>query len=352
MDQFDDIVKLIITMSEYLKGGKMACAQIPVEDLLVFVSEEYAMLALDPNEAVRIYRELLAGCVGRNDIEGTCAVLDSLVLENITMKELYEKKEAKIDLGDPAIPWRIETFYHRNREKIRRSGGASDDKKSTDRFSGRCAVYTAVTGGYDSVRDPEYVDESIDYYLITDNDNISSDVWKIIKADNPEGLDPVRLARRIKIMGSWDYLSAHDYTVWIDGKLCITGDIRDYISRYSEGSPIICFNHYLTDDVYQEAENCLLLNRDLPEIINGQMNRYRKEGLPEHSGLVDSCMLIRDVHDEILKKTMEDWWREVRDWSKRDQLSFNYACWKNGLMYDTSPLVSFNNQYVKTYGHG
>ncbi len=33
----------------------------------------------------------------------------------------------------------------------------------------KIAVYTAITGGYDELRDPIYVDDNIDYYAFTDS---------------------------------------------------------------------------------------------------------------------------------------------------------------------------------------
>lgn len=120
---------------------------------------------------------------------------------------------------------------------------------------------------------------------------------------------------------------------------------------YSKGAPLLCFNHYSRDDLYQEAEFCAQINADKPELIREQIERYRDEGFPEHFGLIDACLLVKDNHSELLQKTMNDWWNEVRDYAKRDQLSFSYACWKNGLLYDTSPLLSIDNPVVRTYKH-
>ena len=46
-------------------------------------------------------------------------------------------------------------------------------------------------------------------------------------------------------------------------------------------------------------------------------------------------------------KTMEDWWLELKYWSKRDQLSFPYVCWKNKFKYKFIPEDIDNNIWVK-----
>ena len=67
--------------------------------------------------------------------------------------------------------------------------------------------------------------------------------------------------------------------------------------------------------------------------------------------MVDSCLLVREVNNPDIIQLMETWWNEVLHGSRRDQLSFNYACWKNEMFYDTSPLVSIDNKYVRQYAH-
>lgn len=351
MDQFDEIVKLIKSIEEYIRLGKMNCNEVPIEDLLMFISAEYSMMRLYEYTAVDDYRLLLEDRAGNNDREGLSAVIRCIINDNAIISQLYDERTKRLDLESDKIPYKVEMSYYRNLEKNQRVHFVNKSHTYNRRFKGRGAVYSAVTGGYDTIRDPEVINENLDYYLFTDNDSISSDIWKVVKIDNPENLDKIRLARKIKILGIYELLEDYDYSVWVDGKILIKGDILEYIEEYSLGEPIICFNHYCSDDIYQEAENCLVLNKDDNNLINMQVDRYKAEGYPVNSGLIDSCVLIRDHHDELLKKTMYDWWGEVKNGSFRDQLSFNYVCWKNGLLYDTSPLVVSDNRYCKTYVH-
>ncbi len=352
MDQFSDVTALIATIDNYLLEGRMKCDQFPADDIIAFISEEYNTVAIDDKNAIENYRKLLESCILRNDVAGISSVLRLILNENRIISELYDEKIKKTDLGGETVPYRIELQYYKNLEKNHLCEEPETKSGTNICFTGKGAVFSAITGSYDGIRLPEYINEDLDYFLFTDVDNIETDIWKVIKIENKDGLDSTRLARRIKIIGGYEYLSEYDYTIWTDGKLQITGDVKEYIQKYSVGSQILCFNHYASEDIYEEAVNCIMLNRDDPDIIRSQINRYRNEGYPEHSGLIDSCMLVRDNRSEELKSAMYDWWEEVRKGSKRDQLSFNYICWKNNIRYDSSPLISYMNPYVRTYNHG
>lgn len=230
-----------------------------------------------------------------------------------------------------------------------RNQGEENNKKSA-RFEGKGVIYSAITGGYDDVKEPNYISKGIDYILFTDNPNIISDKWKVCLIDNPEGLDNVRLARKIKIMGH-DILQQYDYSIWVDGKLKIKGDLRQYVLQNRGNNGILCFNHYFNNCIYDEGKICLESGKDNPDVIQNQMERYKREGYPEQNGLIESGILVRDLNDMKVQETMKLWWNEVLNGSRRDQLSFNYACWKNGQKYDTSKLYIYVNEYVELFDH-
>ena len=67
--------------------------------------------------------------------------------------------------------------------------------------------------------------------------------------------------------------------------------------------------------------------------------------------MVDTACLVRANRDPILRKVMEDWWKEVRDRTFRDQLSFGYICWKNKYEFDLCELYVYDNPYLKVKAH-
>ena len=212
-------------------------------------------------------------------------------------------------------------------------------------FHGKGVVYTVITGGYDVLREPEYVNDDYDYICFTDNTELHSNIWEIRYIENPESLDNTRLARKHKIL-CHHLLPEYDYSIYVDGKIQIIGNWKEYIAKYSKGSAMLCFPHHMRQCVYDEAQICTALNLDNAEIINQQVEGYRQEGYPANNGLLDTACLVRSHTDECLQRVMESWWKEVKEKSKRDQLSIGYACWKNKFHYDLSDLFIYQNEYV------
>jgi len=216
--------------------------------------------------------------------------------------------------------------------------------------SERIAVYTIITGDYDELESPDYIDSCCDYYCFTNNKELSSDFYKMIYIEDSEKLGNIRLQRYLK-MHPWKLFPDYNYSVYIDGKMIITRSLLEYIGFFSKGASLLAFEHYKRDCIYDEGEVCKQLNKDIRETIDSQLNRYRKEGFPQHYGLIDSAVLFRRHHDEALKKHHEMWWQELKNGSKRDQLSFNYVCWNNSFEYDKCSLHIYKNSFFRVKEH-
>ncbi|MDL2302121.1 DUF616 domain-containing protein, partial [Lachnospiraceae bacterium OttesenSCG-928-D06] len=173
-----------------------------------------------------------------------------------------------------------------------------------------------------------------------------SDVWKIRLIENRAKLDFTRFARKHKILVH-KYLAEYDYSIYVDGKIKIIGDFTQFIMKYSKGNPLLCFPHYERDCLYEEMEACVQLKKDDEFVMREQVTAYKQEGYPTHDGLIDSACLIRNHRDAQLCRVMEDWWNEVMRKSKRDQISFGYACWKNNFCYDICDLFIYDNDYTR-----
>lgn len=212
----------------------------------------------------------------------------------------------------------------------------------------RLCVYTVITGDYDELITPTIVTKGCDYICFSDVPR-SSKFWKI-KLINIENSDCVRSARRIKIMPHF-YLKDYDQSLYIDGNFDIVGDVREYINTYSKLSTLLCVDHPQRNCIYAEAEACIKLKKDDPSLIMNQVLGYALEGYPKNNGLIASGVLYRRHHDPSLVRLMEAWWDEVSKKSRRDQLSFNYACFKLGYRHDVSDINYFNNKYFQRVKH-
>jgi len=213
----------------------------------------------------------------------------------------------------------------------------------------KLVVYTALTGNYDNLVTPSVINPNFDYICFTDNPELKSDFWTI-KLMEESTLDRVRKARRHKILPH-EYLKEYDYSLWIDANFDIIGDVEEYINRYAKNRKLMVIKHDKRDDIYDEARECIRLEKDDPEIINKQIERYAKENYPKNNGLIASGIIFRNHSDPEVIKVMEDWFNEVENYSRRDQLSFNYVCWKNNFKYDESKEFYFKNQYFQRLLH-
>ena len=205
--------------------------------------------------------------------------------------------------------------------------------------SPRIAVYTAITGRYDTLRNPSVITPGVSYFCFTDEPRwlsfINDTAWTIAALPGGQDLDVVRKARWAKILcHRIPQLADFDYSVWIDGNVDLTGDIRRLIASLGE-APLTGFRHPFRNCLYEEGRACILEEKDDPNTIRRQLAQYRSEGYPAHHGLTETNVLIRRHQVPEVVSLMESWWSEVRQHSKRDQLSFCYAAWKTAVAYET-----------------
>lgn len=148
-------------------------------------------------------------------------------------------------------------------------------------------------------------------------------------------LDATRFARRIKIM-SHQYLCEYEYTLFIDGNIQILKNLEGYILKYINlDFKLGMIKHpWGNNCLYKEGMGCIDWGKDTSEKILPQLEKYRELGIPENLGMVESNIIFRNNNDPKIQFLMEEWWKEVLNHSKRDQISFNYVMYKNNHKYE------------------
>lgn len=190
-------------------------------------------------------------------------------------------------------------------------------------------TYTCITGGYDQLKQPKNVSKGIDYICFTDNLTIDSGVWKLRPIpDELRYLSNVKTQRIIKICPH-RYLKEYSTSIWVDGNLQVVGDLNCFANQYDlNRCPFYVRVHPVRKCIYDEAEACIRLKKDTSESVNRQIEAYRQEGYPKKIGMVETCVLLRKHNDIKCQLLCNLWASELLKYSHRDQLSFNYACWK------------------------
>lgn len=191
-------------------------------------------------------------------------------------------------------------------------------------------VYSAVAGGYDKVRTPR-TGLAKRHLLFTDNaDRVP--VWEVRPFDTVLA-DPVRTAKAPKVLAH-KYVGDAEWSVWIDGNVeLITSALSLAEEVERAGCSIGVFRHPERYCAYDEGATCIKRGKDTAERITAQLSRYESEGFPRQYGLAECNVIIRRHNAPAVAAAMEIWWDEIEKGSRRDQLSFNYALWRAGLVY-------------------
>lgn len=343
MEIVEDIEKCI----DSIDVGEFDISLMPLEKWIMALSEAAGDIGDDSEKQKESIMILLNCATNMGSMEALRAVLVQLKAYLKNASVLSNEKEM-LDHYSWIVFHRLPGYnYFINERRNRKSSEVGESRLFP--LEGKAAVYTVITGDYDAIPIPKVVNKDWDYILFTDNTTIKSDFWDVryLKED---GLDNVRLSRKPKILGH-KYLNGYDFSIYIDGKISIIGDLNEYIKKYSNGKSLLCVGHYLNIDIYEEAALCKYLGKGRQDEIDKQIAEYKAKGFPAGYGLTDNCVLIRSLKDEKLNKVMEDWWDELCRHSSRDQLSFTYCCWKNGYLFDIAPVLVDENPYFDIVAH-
>ena len=214
----------------------------------------------------------------------------------------------------------------------------------------KICVYTCITGNYDNVNEIQNKEKGIDYYLFTNNKNITSNTWNVVYIEDKK-LDDQRLSRKIKMLGHPEINDKYDISVWMDASVIWQKSIKEFVKTYLKETNFATFKHGFRDCIYVEANECIRVKKDKKETILKHIDFLRSEGFPEHYGLCEMTVFVKRHKDPLVKKTMKMWFDMLCKYSKRDQLSFMYCVWKTQLPLDIIPLHVWENEWFKTVIH-
>lgn len=221
----------------------------------------------------------------------------------------------------------------------------------------KVCCYTCITGGYDSLK-PLACQQSgdVDFLCFTDDPTLAQLDWKVFQMPSElNGLSKVKQQRVIKICPHKWLPDGYDASIWIDGSFQVVGDIMKFVSQYDlVKTPLYTRVHPHRNCIYEEAKTCISLKKDSREVIEDQVKRYQAEGYPEKVGMAETGILLRKHNDRRCQLLGNLWASEILRGSCRDQLSFNYACWKMHFLPGclNNEFKATSNQTFKLKAHG
>jgi len=188
-------------------------------------------------------------------------------------------------------------------------------------------VYTAITAGKDELRPPIAIRPGVHYVAFVDNP-VAVPGWEIRPVEDRFG-DPCLSAKAHKV---WPYLYLDAaVTLWVDGTHLPTELFFELVPFLLSKADIAVFAHPWRDCIYAEGEVCCDLVLDSPTKIRRQLAHYRLSGYPVHNGLFATGVILRR-DTPINRRLSWMWWRQIRQYSWRDQISFPLVLWRLGIM--------------------
>lgn len=193
-------------------------------------------------------------------------------------------------------------------------------------------VYTAIFGDIgDQLHTPQNQPDGVEFIAYVDDPSPKTKNGWQLRAANWTRPNKRKQARHHKCLVHELFPDAK-MSLWVDGCLTPRQNVRQMAEYLLNGHDICMFEHQERNCVYQEVEACIKLQKDIPDLIRKQVQRYRDDSYPYHNGLAETTAVFRR-HTPLIQQLNELWWSEIREHCARDQISVDYCCWKLGIEY-------------------
>lgn len=210
------------------------------------------------------------------------------------------------------------------------------------------AVYTCIVGDYDTLQEPPSISEDCDYFLISDKIPRENSIFQYLDVREivPKHItDPTRVNRYCKI-NAHTIFPQYRYSIYFDGNIGLKSSITDFINKLPV-TRIIAFCPNYWKSIYREMISILESGRDNEQIVKKQAESYWLEGMPDDFGCLMCGILIREHNNPVCRKLMDEWWIQIEQFSKRDQVSLPYVLWKNGYSISDVGIIEDKYNYLE-----
>lgn len=197
-------------------------------------------------------------------------------------------------------------------------------------------IYTCVTGGYDEPIVPTFYNKNWDYIFFTDNKELLEK--KVLGPWQIRSLQFSELSNALN--NRWHKINPHllfpdyDDSIYIDGNIDMLDDNLFRQIENHQPALMLVPKHPTNDCIYKEIKINLKNRRISKEQAENIYNILKKDKYPKHYGLLENNIIYRKHNDRKIIYLMEYWWKFIKDVVPRDQLSFCYLLWKNGIKPD------------------
>lgn len=223
----------------------------------------------------------------------------------------------------------------------------------------RLVIYTVLIGAKEALRDPlvdlpgtAASDLQLDFVCITDNRALHSPTWRFVYLDDRH-LPAEKLSRRPKALPH-DYFPDADYSLYIDNTVCFkrlpqAADLQ--IPTAGKHYLFRTFRHATRKHPGEEAAVLATLGYESVDTLCRQLDFYAAQRpLAEITPLSTGTVLLRSHHAPAVREFGRLWWESILAFSKRDQLSLDYARQQAGCQIDYFDGITRDNDLIRWSG--
>jgi len=194
--------------------------------------------------------------------------------------------------------------------------------------------YTSIFGNRDFLPVIKSPPHGWDFLCFTNEDipkkTSEEKIWTVQNVE-AYSKDTNKSSKLYKSMANM-YLSDYDISLWIDANIHIDIDFDSIVNNSLKHYNIAVFKHQRGgQDAYLEGHRCVSLKKDIYENIKPQLRKYEREGYPSGYGLFECAVIMRRHNEHDIREFEFQWWNEIKQHSKRDQISFSYLVWKTQI---------------------
>lgn len=190
-------------------------------------------------------------------------------------------------------------------------------------------MYTAIVGGYDDILQPEVIDNRFDYILFSnDIKEPKVGVWQVRPINYHNNIQ-TKIARWVKTHPE-ELLPEYECSVWMDANIVIHKNIvySRIIELYDKKVLIASMPHFDRHCIYDEMYTVIKLKLETEDNIIRWGRFLKKNKYPRNNGLHETGVLYRIHSNYIITQFDKLWWQCIDNYSRRDQLSFDFVLWK------------------------
>lgn len=208
-------------------------------------------------------------------------------------------------------------------------------------------AYTALIGRYERLNDqPVAASSNVDFVCFTDDPQIVSDTWIIRFVEPRFPRDSIRSARYLKIMGP-ELFNDYDESLWIDNSVLLKAPPEHILDEWLATADFAAPLHSFRDSVAGEFDAVDAAGYDDPARLYEQLITYAATCPSVLREKPYSTNLLARRHTTGVRAAMQFWYEQILRYSRRDQLSLNYALSVSSLATTGIALDLLDNAFFQ-----